>query len=161
MPTLEGILPKLRGAKVFTTLDAKDGFYQIGLNEESSKLTTFWTPFGRYRYLCLPFGINVAPEEFECKLHEKLDDLEGVHVLRDDILVVGYGETVEEAEINHDANLHNLLGRARQVNLKLNSKKMSLKKSEVKFMGLIISRDGLKPDPSKVKAVQDMPKPTC
>ena len=102
MPTLEEILPKLNGAKVFTTLDAKDGFHQIGLDEESSKLTTFWTPFGRYRYLRLPFGISVAPEEFECKLQEKLSDLEGTHVLRDDILVVGYGDTAEEAEKNHD-----------------------------------------------------------
>ena len=109
MPTLEEILPKLNGAKVFTTLDAKDGFYQIGLDEESSKLTTFWTPFGRYRYLRLPFGISVAPEEFECKLQEKLSDLEGTHVLRDDILVVGYGDTVEEAEKNHDENLRKVL----------------------------------------------------
>ena len=50
MPTLEEVLPKLSKAKVFTTLDAKDRFYQISLDEASSKLTTFWTPFGRYRY---------------------------------------------------------------------------------------------------------------
>ena len=81
MPTLEEILPKLSKAKVFTTLDAKDGFYQIGLDEESSKKTTFWTPFGRYRYLRMPFGISVAPKEFECKLHEKLTGLEGVKIL--------------------------------------------------------------------------------
>ena len=81
MPTLEKILPKLSKAKVFTTLDAKDGFYQIGLDEESSKKTTFWTPFGRYRYLRMPFGISVAPKEFECKLHEKLTGLEGVKIL--------------------------------------------------------------------------------
>ena len=111
--------------------------------------------------LRLPFGISVAPEEFECKLQEKLSDLEGTHVLRDDILVVGYGDTVEEAEKNHDENLRKELNRARQVNLKLNSKKMSLKKTEVKFMGHVISRDSLKPDPDKVKAVKDMPKPTC
>ena len=109
----------------------------------------------------MPFGISVTPEEFEYKLQEKLSDLEGTHVLRDDILVVGYGDTVEEAEKNHDENLRKVLNRARQVNLKLNSKKMSLKKTEVKFMGHVISRDGLKPDPDKVKAVKDMPKPTC
>ena len=93
MPTLEEILPKLSKVKVFTTLDAKDGFYQIGLNEESSKKTTFWTPFGRYKYLRMPFGISVAPEEFECELHEKLTGLEGVEILRDDLLVVCYGYT--------------------------------------------------------------------
>ena len=51
IPTLDETLPKLGKAKVFTTLDAKDGLYQIKLDDDSSKLTTFWTPFGRYRYL--------------------------------------------------------------------------------------------------------------
>ena len=109
----------------------------------------------------MPFGISVAPEEFECKLHEKLTGLEGVEILRDDLLLVGYGDTQEEADANHDENLRKLLDRAREVNLKLNSKKMNLKKPEVKFMGHVISKDGLKPDPDKVKAVENMPKPTC
>ena len=155
MPTLEEILPKLSKAKVFTTLDAKDGSFQIGLDEESSKKTTFWTPFGRYRYLRMPFGISVAPEEFECKLHEKLTGLEGVEILRDDLLVVGYGDTQEEANANHDENLRKLLDRAREVKLKLKSKKMNLKKPQVKFMGHVISKDGLKPDPDKVNAVEN------
>ena len=160
MPTLDELLPKLNNAKVFTTLDAKDGFYQISLDEQSSKLTTFWTPFGRYRYLRMPFGVNTAPEEFECKLQEKLADLPGVEVLRDDMLVIGYGDTQEEAERNHDKNLKALLNRARAVNLKLNAKKMNLRKTEVKFMGHLITKDGLKPDPEKISAIQDMPKPT-
>ena len=64
MSTLEELLPKLCKAKVFSTLEAKDGFYKISLDEASSKLTLFWTPFGRYRYLRMPFGISLAPEEF-------------------------------------------------------------------------------------------------
>ena len=71
MPTLEQLLPKLCKAKIFSTLDAKDGFYQISLDEASSKLTTFWTPFGRYRYLRMPFGESLAPEEFESTLEEE------------------------------------------------------------------------------------------
>ena len=161
MLTLEEVLPRLSKAKVFTTLDAKDGFYQIGLDEASSKKTTFWTPFGRYRYLRMPFGISLAPEEFERRLHEQLSGLDGVEILRDDILVAGYGDTQEEAEANHDENLKKLLDRARKANLKLNSKKMNLKKQQVKFMGHVITQDGLKPDPDKVKAVKNMPKPKC
>ena len=161
MPTLEELLPKLCEAKIFSTLDAKDGFYQISLDETSSKLTTFWTPFGRYRYLRMPFGVSLAPEEFERNLQEKLGDLEGIAVIRDDIIVMGFGETQEQAVHNHDENLLKLLERARKVNLRLNSRKMELKKSEVKFMGHIISEDGLKPDPAKVEAVEEMPKPTC
>lgn len=89
MPTLEEVLPKLSKAKVFTTLAARDEFYLISFDEQSSKLTTFWTPFGRYRYLRMPFGVNAAPEEFECKLHVHLSDLQCVEVLRDDILEIG------------------------------------------------------------------------
>ena len=134
MPTLEELLPKLCKAKIFSTLDAKDGFYQISLDEASSKLTTFWTPFGRYRYLRMPFGISLAPEEFESNLQEKLADIDGVEVIRDDIIVMGFGDTQEQALRNHDENMTKLLERARKVNLRLNSKKMNLKKHEVKFM---------------------------
>ena len=121
MPTLEEVLPLLSKAKVFTTIDAKDGFYQIGQDEASSRKTTSWTPFCRCRYLRKPFGISLAPEEFERRLHEQLSDLDGVEILRDDILVAGYGDTQEEAEANHDENFRKLLDRARKVSLKLNS----------------------------------------
>ena len=159
MPTLEEILPRLSTAKLFTTLDLKDGFYQIALDAESSLKTAFWTPFGRYKYLRLPFGISCAPEEFERKLHEKLDDLPGVIVLRDDILVVGHGTTPEEVERDHDENLKRLLDRAQQENIKLNKDKMKFKRTEVKFMGHMITKDGLKADPDKVKAIKEMPRP--
>ena len=89
MPTLEERLPELFKARIFSSFDAKDGFYQVSLDEESGKLTTFWTPIGRYCYLRMPFGISLAPEVFESKLQECLADLLGVKVIRDDILVVG------------------------------------------------------------------------
>ena len=82
-------------------------------------------------------------------------------ILRNEILVAGYGDTQEEAETNHDENLRKLLDRARKVNLKLTSKKMILKRQQVKFMGHVITKDGLKFGPNKVKAVKNMPKPTC
>ena len=82
-------------------------------------------------------------------------------MIRDDIIVMGFGETQEKGVHNHDENLLKLLERARIVNLRLNSRKMELKKSEAKFMGHIIIKDGLKPDPANVKAVEEMPKPTC
>ena len=82
-------------------------------------------------------------------------------MIRDDIIVMGFGETQEQAVLNHDENLIKLLERARKVNLRLNSLKMELRKPEVKFMGHVISKEGLKPDPAKVKAVEDMPQPSC
>ena len=70
--TLEEILSRLTKARVFSTVDAKYGFYQIGLDEESSMKTAFWKHFGRYRYIRMPFGVSQAPEEFECELQDKL-----------------------------------------------------------------------------------------
>ena len=105
MPTLEELLPDLSKARIFSSFEAKDGFYQVSLDDESRKLTTFWTPLGRYRYLRMPFGITLAPEVFESKLHECLAHLPGVKVIRDDILVVGCGDTDSEALVNHDQNV--------------------------------------------------------
>ena len=65
-------------------------------------MTTYWTPFGRYGYLRMPFVISPAPEEFERNLQQKLTDSEGVEVIRDDIIVMGFGETQEQALRNHD-----------------------------------------------------------
>ena len=87
--------------------------------------------------------------------------MEGVEVIRDDIIVMGYGKTQEQAVRNYDENLLKLPERACKVNLRLNSKKMDIKKPEVKFMGHVISKDGLKPDPAKVKAVEEMLQPSC
>ena len=125
------------------------------------KQQRFKTPFGPYRYLRLPFGISLTPEEFEGKLHEKLAGLEGIEILRDDIsIVVGYGDTQEEADANHDETLRKLLDRAKEVTLKLNSKKMVLKRPQVKFIGHIISKEDLNSYPEKVKTMKEMPKPT-
>ncbi|XP_008189195.1 uncharacterized protein K02A2.6-like, partial [Acyrthosiphon pisum] len=64
LPTFEEISSKFSGAKLFTVLDASKGFWQLPLTLKSSKLTTFITPFGRYRFKRLPFGIKIAPEVF-------------------------------------------------------------------------------------------------
>jgi len=117
MPTLEELLPKLCEAKIFSTLAAKDGFYQISLDKTRSKLM-FWTPFGHYRYLQMPFGMSLAPEEFERNLQEKLGNLKGVAVIRDDIIVMGFGETQEQAVHNHDENLLKLARYSARFDLK-------------------------------------------
>ncbi|KAL5020231.1 hypothetical protein ScPMuIL_003123 [Solemya velum] len=160
MPTIDEILPKLAKAKVFSTLDAKDGFWQVKLDEKSSFLTTFWTPFGRYRWLRMPFGISSAPEEYQRRQHEAVEGLKGVEAIVDDILVYGCGDTEEEAIADHDRNLIGLLERARQINLKLNKKKFRLRMKEVKYMGHLLTKNGLKPDPEKISAILDMPRPT-
>ena len=159
MPTVDEVLPKLAKAKVFTVLDAKDCFYQVKLDKESSLLTTFWTPFGRYRYLRMPQGISSAPEEYQRRQNEALAGLNGVEVIADDILCYGSGETMEDALKDHDSNLLNLLDRARSMNLKLNKKKLRLRLDRVTYMGHSFTSEGLRPDPMKVEAIVNMPRP--
>ena len=73
--------------------------------------------------------------------------------------MVGCGDTDSEALVNHDQNVIRLLERAKQVNLNLNKNKVKLREAEVKFMSHVISKDGLRPDPEKVSAIKNMPKP--
>ena len=159
MPTVDEVLPKLAKAKVFTVLDAKDGFYQVKLDKESSLVTTFWTPFGRYRYLRMPQGISSAPEEYQRRQNEALAGLNGVEVIADDILCYGSGETMEDALKDHDSNLLNLLDRARSMNFKLNKKKLRLRLDQVTYMGHSFTSEGLRPIPMKVEAIVSMPRP--
>lgn len=65
IPTRDDIKSKLVGKKYFTVLDMKEAFYHIELDDESADLCTFITPFGRYKFLRLPFGIATAPEVFQ------------------------------------------------------------------------------------------------
>lgn len=74
MPTIDDVLPQLAKAKVFSTLDATSGFWHLQLDKESRPLTTFETPFGRFRWVRLPFGISPSPEIFMAKMHETLRD---------------------------------------------------------------------------------------
>lgn len=89
-----------------------------------------------------------------------MEGLINVEVIADDILIYGSGDTEEEALRSHDQAFISLLERAQQCSLKLNTRKLKFKMDAVRYMGHIISSDGIKPDPSKVTAVADMPHPT-
>lgn len=141
MPTLEDVLHKLPKARIFTLVDARDAFLQCKLDEDSSYMTTFWTPWGRKRWLKLPFGVSVAPEVYQRKQHDLLAGLSSVEPIADDILIVGCGETEEDAIQDHDTNLIALMERCREVKLRLSLKKLQFKVKEVKFHGHILSAE--------------------
>ena len=99
LPTIEDIATRLHGAKLFTILDG--GFWHVVLDETSSFLTTFHTPFGQYHWKRMLFGICSAPEVFQCRLHELIEGLHGVEVMADDFVTVGFGDTSDEAVVDH------------------------------------------------------------
>ena len=158
-PTVEDILPELTRAKVFSTVDTKNGFWHVELDDDSSRLTTFNSPFGRFCWRRLPFGLCSAPDEFQRRLNRALDSLTGVLTIHGDILVFGEGSTVEEALTDHDNNFHSLMQRCQEQNIKLNQDEVNLQRKEVPFMDHVISEKGPQVDPAKVKAVLEMPTP--
>ena len=149
--TAQEISSHLAGKKIFTTLDLKDGYWQIELDESSSMLCTFNTPFGCFRFTRMPFGLNSASEVFQKKNEEALSGINGVHIMADDIIIAA--AIVEE----HDAILRTVLERAEERNVKFNWEKLQLHVNQVKYFGTIISEEGIKPGPAKVDAISNMP----
>ena len=159
MPTIDDIAPKLTKAKVFSVMDAKNGFWQVALDESSSYLTTFWTPMGRYRWCRMPFGLKTASDEFQRRQAQALEGLPGVETIVDDVLIYASGDTLDQAENDHDNNLLRLLDRARQKRLVFNASKIRLKLPEVRYCGHIFSAQGIRADPEKVKAITNLSEP--
>ena len=159
MKTIDDILPDLGRMKVFSTFDARNGYWHVKLDRESSLLTCFNTIYGKYIWNVLPMGIKPAAEEYQKRQDDVVSGLPGVFCIADDILVGGEGATIEEATKDHDRNVRQFLERCRERGLKLNASKMKLKQESVAFMGHLLTRDGLKPDPEKVKAIVEMPPP--
>ena len=108
----------------------------------------------------MPFGIKSAPEVFQRKMHEVIEGLVQVEVVADDFVVVDRGINLEEATRDHDQKLIAFLQRCEERGLKLNSEKLTLRQTEVAFIGNVASGDGLRVDLAKVKAVLEMLAPT-
>ena len=89
MQTIEEVTTRMPDATYFSVLDASSGYWQISLDQESAKLCTFNSPFGRYMFKRLPFGLSSAQDIFQRVMAEMFEDINGVEVVVDDILVWG------------------------------------------------------------------------
>ena len=154
LPNLEDVLPDLSQACKFSACDLKAGYLHCKLDHSSSLLTTFATPFGRYRWCRLPFGLRVSSEIFQKRLHQALEGLEGVRCIADDVLI--WGRTDDE----HEERVRSFLQRCCEIGIALNKDKCRFGLQEIPFMGHVVSSSGLKPDPSKIEAIVRMEPPT-
>lgn len=153
LPSFEEVVAEIHGATIFSKLDANKGFYQIRLSDESSKLTTFITPQGRYRFLRLPFGLSSAPEIFHSVFNKIFGDIPGVKIYIDDILITG------KTESEHNERLKMVLSRAKEMGVRFNKQKCKIGLKEVRFMGHIFSEEGVKIDADRVEAIRKIPEP--
>ena len=153
IPKVDETLAQLSGATTFRKLDANSGFWQIPLAPESRPLTAFLTPFGRYCFNKLPFGVSSAPELFQRRMNQILEGLEGVLCQMDDVLIFGCDKP------QHDERLIAAMKRIEAAGVTLNSEKCEFAKSQVKFLGHVIDREGIRADPEKVSAILQMEAP--
>ena len=151
LQTFETISSRLSKSKYFTTADVKCGFWQLPLDDESSKYCTFQTPFGRYKMKRLPFGITDASEVFQHEMEKLFGDIAEICV--DDIIIHA------PTKLEHDEKVLEFLRRCRKHNLTLNPDKFFYNVDEVKYLGHIISKNGIKVDPSKTEAIDKMSAP--
>jgi len=152
-PTVEEVSHKLAGSKHFTKVDAKCGYWSVVLDEESSKLTTFNSPFGRYRFLRLPFGLVCSQDVFQQKMDQILEQCDGCISIADDIVI--HSATEE----THDRNLHHLMKVARKHGLIFNPTKTEVKAKSISFFGSRYDEHGVHPDPAKVADIKQWSPP--
>jgi hypothetical protein len=155
LPTRDEIFAEINGAQMFSKLDASQAFWQIKLSDESKPLTTFNTPFGRYAYDRLPYGLCSAPEVFHRSMEQMFGDLEGVRVFMDDILVWGENEKV------HNERLTAVRQRIKQYGLNMNWEKCQLNRAEITFLGETLCEKGISPSSEIIEAIVNMKKPCC
>ena len=155
LPRIEDCLDCIGGAKIFSTLDLQSGYWQIELKEEDQQKTAFSTRSGHYEYITMPFGLCNAPSTFERGMELLMKGLQWKTLILylDDIIVLG--STFEE----HLERLNEVLSRLGQAGLKLKPSKCNLVKSEVCYLGHVVSAKGIKPDPDKIDRIHQWPTP--
>ena len=155
LPVIDDLLGILDKAKFISSLDLKSGYWSIPLTDDSKLKTSFTCHLGAYLFNSVPFGLKNAGSVFMKLMDEVLrgyNDFCACYL--DDIVL--FSRTLEE----HKTHITKVLDRLRQHKLKIKLKKCSFVKKETKYLGFVISTEGIKPDPNKVKAIKKLPRPT-
>ena len=147
---IRGILPDSRW---FLKFDAVHGYFQVPLDDDSARLTTFLIETGRYRFLRAPMGLNPSSDHFCARSDAALSDIDGLLKIVDDGLI----QAKSKADLLK--KFHKVLESCRKSNLTLSKSKLQLGQSVI-FAGYVISQDGVKPEPRKTDAIRLFPTPT-
>ena len=155
LPRIDACMDAMGGAKWFSTLDLRSGYWQLDLDKTSAEKTAFVTRKGHYQFNVLLFGLSNAPAIFQRLMNLVLSGLtwEVCLAFLDDVIVIS--STFEQ----HLERLQLVFDRFAKAGLKLNPGKCNLFQKKVKFLGSIVTEEGILPDPDKVKAVRDWPVP--
>jgi len=156
LPQVEATLDKLRGARYLSTLDLKNGYWQVPLAPESRPITAFTVPGrGLMQFRVMPFGLHSAPATFQRLLDTVLGpELEpNVFVYLDDIIIAS-----PDLE-SHLQHLREVFIRLRRANLQINPEKCKFGADQLRYLGHLITRNGISTDPEKTEAITRIPPP--
>lgn len=155
-PRIDDALDCLSGSKWFSVLDLRSGYYQIAMREEDKEKTAFICPLGFYQFERMPQGITGAPATFQRLMEKAVGDMNLLQVLvyLDDLII--FGRTLEE----HEERLMKVLDRLQEVGLKISLDKCQFCQPKVRYVGHIVSAEGVATDPAKIEAVTTWPQPT-
>ena len=154
LPKIIKMYAVLCGAKIFTTLDLRSGYYHIYLDEESKGKTAFLTPFGKYEFNSIIFGLAQAPAYFQQLISMVLQDCRDFAMAYlDDIII--FSKTPEE----HLKHIEIIFQKLKAAGLKLKESKCDFFKSEIHYLGRLISDKGIQPLPEKLDTIRNMPHP--
>ena len=155
LPWIDDILDTLAGMNYFTSLDMASGYWQVKLDAESRPKSAFITHRGLHEFVQMPFGMCNAPASFQRVMEVVLSGLlwKNCFAYIDDVLVCS--RTFEE----HLCHLESVFSRLRQAGLRLKPKKCLFLREEVPYLGFIVTRSGIKPDPLKTDKIRQYPPP--
>ncbi len=151
---IDALVMSLKDAKIMSLIDLEAGFWQVPVDEESAKLLTFSTPWGRFEYRRLPFGISIAPEIFHKAVVDALAGIPGVEVFVDDIFI----HAPDMAE--HQSRVDQVWERLKKEGFTPNKEKCQIAQTRIRFLGHIIGEGLVAPDPDKIQAILDAADPT-
>lgn len=156
LPNIEETFAALTGSKWFSVMDLKSGYYQVEVDEEDKHKTAFVTPMGFWEFNRMPQGVTNAPSTFQRVMEKCMGslNLKEVLVFLDDLIV--FSDTLEE----HERRLMHVLNRLKEFGLKLSPDKCHFFKKSVKYLGHVVSENGVKTDPGKITALTTWPRPT-
>ena len=154
LPKIDEMYGRLKGAKYFTTLDLQSGYYHIGLSEGSKAKTAFITPFCKYQFEVVPFGLAQAPAYFQQLISMVLQDYsEFTMAYLDDIIIFSRNEH------EHLKHIQIIFQKLIDAGLKLKESKCDFLKKEIHYLGHLISSEGIHPLPEKLDTICNMPRP--